>query len=109
MIGIMVLIRRRVNPGAADWPNRDGSAVLWADLPSTRMMNQGEHCRFFSGKTMSSGLLVQNTTNGTLPTPPVIAIPVPHHHRLKPLGGKPAGTLLIHEIYRSLQGESTFA
>ena len=29
--------------------------------------------------------------------------------RLKPLGGKPAGTLVIHEIYRSLQGESTFA
>ena len=30
-------------------------------------------------------------------------------HRLQPLDGKPVGTLLIHEIYRSLQGESTFA
>ena len=29
--------------------------------------------------------------------------------RLKPLDGKPAGTLLVHEVYRSLQGESTFA
>jgi 7-carboxy-7-deazaguanine synthase len=29
--------------------------------------------------------------------------------RLAPLAGKPVGTLLIHEIYRSLQGESTFA
>jgi 7-carboxy-7-deazaguanine synthase len=29
--------------------------------------------------------------------------------RLKPLVGKAAGTLVIHEIYRSLQGESTFA
>ncbi|WP_435010111.1 radical SAM protein [Tundrisphaera lichenicola] len=29
--------------------------------------------------------------------------------RLGPLAGKPAGTLLIHEIYRSLQGESTHA
>ncbi|CAN5845070.1 7-carboxy-7-deazaguanine synthase QueE [soil metagenome] len=29
--------------------------------------------------------------------------------RLKPLIGKPAGTLVIHEIYRSLQGEGTFA
>src|ERR1700751_4134409 len=29
--------------------------------------------------------------------------------RLAPLAGKPAGTLLIHEIYRSIQGESTFA
>lgn len=29
--------------------------------------------------------------------------------RLEPLRDKPAGSLLIHEIYRSLQGESTFA
>jgi 7-carboxy-7-deazaguanine synthase len=29
--------------------------------------------------------------------------------RLKPLAGKAAGTLVIHEIYRSLQGESTFS
>ena len=30
-------------------------------------------------------------------------------HRLKPLEGKPAGSLVVHEIYRSIQGESTFA
>jgi 7-carboxy-7-deazaguanine synthase len=30
-------------------------------------------------------------------------------HRLSPLQNKPAGQLLIHEIYRSIQGESTFA
>jgi 7-carboxy-7-deazaguanine synthase len=36
-------------------------------------------------------------------------IPPAHAHRLKPLEGKPAGTLVVHEIYRSLQGESTFA
>src|SRR5438876_3214156 len=30
-------------------------------------------------------------------------------HRLAPLANKPAGQLLIHEIYRSIQGESTFA
>ena len=29
--------------------------------------------------------------------------------RLRPLAGKPAGSLVIHEIYRSLQGESTLA
>src|SRR5437899_5200379 len=29
--------------------------------------------------------------------------------RLAPLAQKPAGQLLIHEIYRSIQGESTFA
>lgn len=30
-------------------------------------------------------------------------------HRIALLQGKPAGQLLIHEIYRSVQGESTFA
>jgi 7-carboxy-7-deazaguanine synthase len=30
-------------------------------------------------------------------------------YRLRPLEHKPAGSLVIHEIYRSLQGESTFA
>src|SRR4051812_6054588 len=30
-------------------------------------------------------------------------------HRLAPLEGKPAGSLLVHEVYRSVQGESTFA
>lgn len=35
--------------------------------------------------------------------PPAIA------HRVQLLGALPAGELLIHEIYRSLQGESTFA
>lgn len=29
--------------------------------------------------------------------------------RLAPLDGKPAGHLLVHEIYKSIQGESTFA
>ena len=29
--------------------------------------------------------------------------------RLRPLAGKPTGSLLVHEIYRSIQGESTFA
>src|SRR5262249_22972808 len=29
--------------------------------------------------------------------------------RLLPLAGKPVGQLLVHEIYRSIQGESTFA
>ena len=40
---------------------------------------------------------------------PVVPMPAAHQARLKPLEGKPAGTLLVHEIYRSLQGESTFA
>lgn len=29
--------------------------------------------------------------------------------RLKPLDSKPSGHLLVHEVYRSIQGESTFA
>src|SRR5262245_13648876 len=32
-----------------------------------------------------------------------------HEQRLEPLRGKPDGHLLVHEIYRSVQGESTFA
>src|SRR4051812_16890703 len=36
-------------------------------------------------------------------------IPIAHSHRLRALTGKPAGSLVVHEIYRSLQGESTFA
>lgn len=32
-----------------------------------------------------------------------------HAARLRPLRGKPVGSLVVHEIYRSLQGESTFA
>src|SRR5688572_19480612 len=32
-----------------------------------------------------------------------------HAQRLLPLAGKTPGQLLIHEIYRSIQGESTFA
>src|SRR5438105_8814616 len=35
--------------------------------------------------------------------------PATLQQRLLPLAKKPAGTLLIHEIYRSIQGESTFA
>jgi 7-carboxy-7-deazaguanine synthase len=35
--------------------------------------------------------------------------PSPAIHRLRSLEAKPAGTLVVHEIYRSLQGESTFA
>ena len=37
------------------------------------------------------------------------AVPLSVSHRVAPLLGVPAGDLLIHEIYRSIQGESTFA
>ena len=46
---------------------------------------------------------------GAGPPLPVIAKTAAERSRLKPLEGKPPGTLLVHEIYRSLQGESTFA
>jgi len=66
---------------------------------------------------MSSGSLLQDRGSGPLPAAaapgdlrlPLASIPPQHDHRLKPLEDKPAGTLLVHEIYRSLQGESTFA
>lgn len=37
-----------------------------------------------------------------------MSLPYPPH-RLKLLDGKPPGRLILHEIYRSIQGESTFA
>lgn len=30
-------------------------------------------------------------------------------HRLEPLSGKPSGQLLVHEVYKSIQGESVYA
>jgi 7-carboxy-7-deazaguanine synthase len=49
----------------------------------------------------------QDRQSGRLPPAGLFA--ERHGQRLKPLEGKPHGTLLVHEIYRSLQGESTFA
>ena len=42
------------------------------------------------------------------PTPPLPTVPETHAGRLRPLAHKPAGSLVVHEIYRSLQGESTY-
>jgi 7-carboxy-7-deazaguanine synthase len=39
----------------------------------------------------------------------VTNLPLVRENRLAPLAGKPAGHLLVHEIYQSIQGESTFA
>ena len=36
-------------------------------------------------------------------------LPLAELHRLEPLEGKLPGQLLVHEIYRSVQGESTYA
>src|SRR3954462_15935464 len=46
-----------------------------------------------------------------MPTPPALDLhpDAATRRRLRPLQGKPEGTLVIHEIYRSLQGEGTFA
>ena len=55
--------------------------------------------------------LLMESTDAAL-SPGSAAEPSPaeaHAYRLKPLQGKPAGTLVVHEIYRSIQGESTFA
>src|SRR5262249_46458472 len=70
-----------------------------------------------SGRAMSSGFLIHERVSESTPEAvgptglrlPVVPIAASHRHRLRPLEGKPPGTLLIHELYRSLQGESTFA
>jgi 7-carboxy-7-deazaguanine synthase len=66
---------------------------------------------------MPSGFRVKDrhigSNSGPVPTDdpalPLVALSTLERHRLQPLETKPAGSLLIHEIYRSLQGESTFA
>ena len=58
---------------------------------------------------MPSGLSEYNRGNGSRPAGCIAAGRASTRHRLQPLEKKPAGSLLIHEIYRSLQGESTFA
>jgi len=45
----------------------------------------------------------------TLPMLPIDTIPRDAAHRVALLRDVPPGELLVHEIYRSLQGESTFA
>ncbi len=69
------------------------------------------------GVAMSSGLMLQDRGNEPSPAaaplaescPPPVSLPIHHQRRLQPLEQKPTGSLVIHEIYRSLQGESTFA
>src|SRR5262245_47351085 len=66
---------------------------------------------------MSSDSLISDPVSETqaVETPsahprlPAVTLAPEHRTRLKPLDSKPPGTLFIHEIYRSLQGESTFA
>src|SRR5437588_11716236 len=43
------------------------------------------------------------------PPIPLADVPPEARHRLAPLAGLPPGELLVHEIYLSVQGESTFA
>src|SRR5436190_17708175 len=48
-------------------------------------------------------------TMSELPRTPLTAVPPEAQHRVALLRDVPAGELLIHEIYLSVQGESTFA
>ena len=45
----------------------------------------------------------------SVPSPPPIAAASRRDRRLRPLAGKPVGSLVVHELYRSLQGEGTMA
>jgi hypothetical protein len=46
---------------------------------------------------------------GLARTPNAMKLQLATDLRLAPLYGKPAGHLLVHEVYRSIPGESTFA
>src|SRR5439155_15889161 len=66
------------------------------DVPDFR-----KRCR--TGETPAIDKMGNNPMSVPAPPPPYPP------HRLALLRTKTPGTLLIHEIYRSLQGESTFA
>jgi len=44
-----------------------------------------------------------------MPTPLLVTTPADARHRTAPLDAVPPGELLVHEIYLSVQGESTYA
>ena len=45
----------------------------------------------------------------SVPTLPTTSLRSRLERRLRPLAGRPEGTLVVHEVYRSLQGEGTLA
>src|SRR5262249_6734243 len=108
---------------ATRWPLRKShraarSATLALGEPASVPYDESrENGRSSTGRTMSIGFLIPDRANASSPQEvsstgpplPVVSIPAGSRHRLMPLEGKPVGTLLVHEIYRSLQGESTFA
>ena len=52
------------------------------------------------------------STSGPLPVLELAPGAVPPEalaRRLRPIADRPAGTLVVHEVYRSIQGESTYA
>ena len=88
-----------------------------ADERSVRRMDAEQQWVTFDGAAMPSGFLVQDRQIGSHsglvpsgdPALSLVTLSNLDRHRLQPLEKKPSGSLLIHEIYRSLQGESTFA
>jgi 7-carboxy-7-deazaguanine synthase len=68
-----------------------------------------ERPRTGSRDTVAGDMTEPNRMHGPAGSTVAPSVAELHAHRLRPLVGKPAGSLLIHEIYRSLQGESTFA
>ena len=96
---------------------RLASEEACADERSLRRMGPEKQYVTFDGVAMSSGFLLRDRQIGshsgpvssTDPALPLVTLPTRDRHRLEPLEKKPSGSLLIHEIYRSLQGESTFA
>ncbi len=84
---------------------------LWATLPGNRKIITVESARA-RGSWGSMVRAVEQPGSGDLEnkaSTPALGLAPELRRRLKPLDSKPAGTLLVHEIYRSIQGESTFA
>lgn len=75
---------------------------MWVVALATGPYNRRAEARHPGAAEPSSPLPYPSSPSVSLPSTQAV-------RRLKPLVGKPAGTLVVHEIYRSLQGEGLHA
>ena len=115
--------RRRVPQGRGGADQPDGQVITGPAVEATRAGGRRESPRTAGSARMGSGrpstrptprpgpdLSMETTARPTRPGLDLETAPGRGpDRRLRPLAGKPAGSLVIHEIYRSLQGESTHA
>src|SRR3954447_26298878 len=68
-----------------------------------------EICRMSQGVNGHKSRAIRDSARSGMEMVDNFVLDATARQRLLPLAHKPAGMLLVHEIYRSIQGESTFA